>query len=176
MREAFPERLEAEKKAVEAEIRRAFAGVTREGGVSWSEADVIDDRGSDQQRTAARERDRDRSWDELVDNPAWDHEASSRFTFLDAVGFRYYAAPAMIRCLRDDGQGGEALSYALGISSEYGEDQISEMTQDQLRVVGRFVRFMVAVHSAAEDESCGESWRFAYRVFWRAWDAGGMAG
>ena len=38
----IPARLKAEQLAVEADIRAAFAGVTREGGVSWTETDAID--------------------------------------------------------------------------------------------------------------------------------------
>lgn len=37
-----PKHLEEEQAAVEAQIRAAFKGVTRDGGVSWSEAESID--------------------------------------------------------------------------------------------------------------------------------------
>jgi hypothetical protein len=71
------------------EINRAFDGVTREGGVSFHEADVIDNYGSKQERTKARKLDTDECWQDV---PEKDIENDCILSFLDPIGFRYYMA------------------------------------------------------------------------------------
>lgn len=111
MDEDLPEDLEAEREALIPEIYAAFAGVSREGGVSWSESVVLDNYISMNQRLAARAYDTDTSWEQLVDDPLWNSYAglskflepdgnwrdyinstksvpgSGGFSFLDAIGF-----------------------------------------------------------------------------------------
>jgi hypothetical protein len=83
--------LEAEREALIAEIYAAFKDVSREGGVSWSETYVLDFYGTPEERAEARDRDRDWSWTDLVDDPDWQiGQGSGGLTFLDAIGFRYY--------------------------------------------------------------------------------------
>lgn len=160
-RECPPE-LRPEQLAVEAEIRAAFRGVTREGGVSWSETDVIDSYGDEKEQDAARALDREICWEELVDDPSsWvDEHGIGSFNFLDPIGFRYYMAPAMIRCTRR--LYGEFTSYALMIDSEYTKNRVSLFTPEQARATARFVRFMIAV----ADDNYGDAWVDAYRVYW----------
>ncbi len=71
-----------------AQIRKAFDNVTRLGGVSLHEADVIDSYGSQKEREVARKLDLDRFWWEVP------HADIERYpwilSFLDATGFRYY--------------------------------------------------------------------------------------
>ena len=55
-------------------IRERFASVTRNGGMSWSESLVADARGTDLARRAARAKDREKAWSQLVDDPAWVHD------------------------------------------------------------------------------------------------------
>lgn len=82
-------------------IYAAFRGVTRDGGISWTETGVIDDYGTDEERARARLEDTDRSWEELVDDPRWGPDTGwGGYSFLDAIGFRYYLAPAMVRAVR----------------------------------------------------------------------------
>ena len=90
----------AERDALLAEIHEAFPGGSRQGGVSWSEADVIDDYGSPDQRAAARARDRDTRWQDLVDDPNWNPSDGGHWSFLDAIGFRYYLPAAMVLAVR----------------------------------------------------------------------------
>ena len=68
MTDELPEHLRAEQRAVEAQIREAFRGVTRDGGVSWRQAlirDIDDDTG------CPTSWDTDR-WEELVDDATWE--------------------------------------------------------------------------------------------------------
>lgn len=150
-------------------IREAFAGVAREGGVSWSESYVIDGHGTEQEQLDARLLDKDQSWEELVDDPGWDCGVAA-WPFFDPIGFRYYVAAAMVRGSREGGD--EFLGYALEMTSRFREEKISLFTTSQLQATARFVRFMIAVYSAQNDFIYGESWQFAYKVFWRQHDVG----
>lgn len=116
-------------------------------------------------------KDTEKSWEDLVDDPNWQHDPGiGGLNFLDPIGFRYYIAPAMVRCTRVGY--GEFVGYALTIDSEYKEWQVSRADKRQAGAIARFVRFMIATHSA--DEIYGASWKQAYRVYWRQHDAGNV--
>lgn len=94
--------LSLERDSILKEIDVAFAGVTREGGISWSEAVALDNYGTDEECQEARAKDKDISWKELVTDPHWRPlPGVGGFSFLDAIGFRYYLPAAMIRTLED---------------------------------------------------------------------------
>ena len=82
------------------QLRSAFQGVTREGGVSWLEADIIDVYGTALARKEARDKETDHIWMDVAVDPNWliDHY-DSNWSFLDAIGFRYYLPAAMARHL-----------------------------------------------------------------------------
>jgi hypothetical protein len=163
---SVPEHLRDEQRAVEAQIRAAFKGVTRVGGISWSEADVIDGYGTDEQQAAARAKDMERSWEDLVDDPDWKEGfGSGGFSFLDGIGKRYYIAPAMIRCARRGG--GECVGYALERPLNA---FVALLNPEQAMAIARFVRFMITTHAAENDDIYGESWQNAYHNHWRQWD------
>lgn len=95
--------LERRKLALIAEIHEAFRGVSREGGISWSQT-MLHDHGvrpyTPREYREAGEKDREKSWEVLVDPDKWKpHPSWGGFCFIDAIGFRYYVAPAMIRML-----------------------------------------------------------------------------
>lgn len=155
-----------EQRAVEAEIRRAFAGLERAEGVSWSEAAVIDDWGTEEEQAVARALDRERGWEELVDDANWNDEAGyGGFCFLDAIGFAYYLAPAMIRSVRR-GHGGRLDYFNMG--DKWSRSKFASINRDQAKAIARFLRFMAAVCEATDDEVCGADWREA-RDSWAAW-------
>jgi hypothetical protein len=164
--ERLPEHLREEATQVEEQIRRAFHGVTRDGGLSWSGALVADRHGSPEEIVAAAAQDKDSCWEDLVDDPDWDEEPGmGGFNFLDPIGYRYYIAPAMIRCTRRGY--GEFVGYALEIDGPFREEVVSAITEPQARAIARFVRFMIVTHAAEGDEIYGDSWRVAYRLHWR---------
>jgi hypothetical protein len=146
------EYLHRERALLIAEIHDAFKDVTREGGVSWSEAYAIDDYTYsvddnnilDEQRAKARDMDTDISWQELVDDPTWPPGPDfGGFSFLDAVGYRYYLAPMLIRSLREDDR--FDIEYRLTLSNgelrDYSLSQWSMLTERQRRCIARFVAF-----------------------------------
>lgn len=167
-----PEHLREEQLAVEAEIRAAFRGGKRHAGVSWSESMVVDNYGSDDERAAARARDIDKRWEDLVDDPNWDHEAGvGGFNFLDAVGYTYYIAPAMIRCCREGCSGGSTC-FALTMNADFKLGRIRALDDRHVRAICRLLRFMIAVSRAIEDS---EEWETAYDSYWRDWEGGSLS-
>jgi hypothetical protein len=85
---------------VERDLFAAFDGVSRDGGISWHEADAIDDYEIGMTREEARELDTDRCWQDLLDDPGEHLENMIVFCFGDFIGVRYYLAPLLIRSLR----------------------------------------------------------------------------
>ena len=67
----LPGFLIAEREALLAEIQAVFDGVDRKGGVSWSESEVLDHYGSPEDCAAARAKDRDRCWQDVLEDPQW---------------------------------------------------------------------------------------------------------
>lgn len=140
--------------------------------MSWSEAKIIDDYGTEAQCAAARATDTERSWEDLVDDPRWDDERGvGGFNFLDAIGFAYYLAPAMIRDVRRTCSAW--LGFTLTIESEGRRLQVSALNEAQGAAVARFIRFMISVCEADRDTyDDGEYWRRAYDSHWRQFDRG----
>ena len=175
MESQLPLSLRDEQQAVEAEIRSAFASVVRGDGVSWSEAKVIDDYGSEEECREARAQDRDTSWMELVDDPAWICEPGvGGFSFIDAQGFRYYIPAAIIRCIRD--RSGDFIVYHLSASDlpdkvlDHKLDQWSLINEQQGRAIARFVRLMIAISEHQNDHCDLVIWGNAYNSHWRDFD------
>jgi hypothetical protein len=151
-----------------AEVYAAFKGVTREGGVSWSETRVMDGFGTEEQCVAARASDTEHSWEELVDDPRWRADMGvGGFAFLDAIGFRYYLAPALIRELRQLPAPGLdfwlTASYCKPIQSN-GDVSLNE---SQSRCVARAVEFFWK-RSAQKDPDFAHRWDEALD-HWRRW-------
>lgn len=178
MCDELSDHLRVEREAVESEIRAAFKGVTRTGGVSWSQAEAIDPGGNVDPRALAEAlaRDTERSWEELVDDPRWTHDIGvGGFPFLDPIGTRYYLAPAMLRELqREPGP----LASVLTVDSEYQRQKVSRLTAAQSAAVARFIRFMVAtleVAGAGRDEESSDYfawvWRTARDSYWHQFDS-----
>ncbi|MBX3120540.1 MAG: hypothetical protein KF784_15885 [Fimbriimonadaceae bacterium] len=157
-----PNDLHIEHNDLIEEIYVAFAGVTREDGISWSEADVLDNYGSMEERLAAQASDKDTTWQSLVDDATWNPDHTSHLSFLDAVGFRYYLAPAMVRGIR---AGTSEIVFHLTLPKSslrsYTLEKWSLLTPEQMRCVKRFIVFMDAA-----EEGCGADWMDAFYSYW----------
>lgn len=136
-----------ERLELEAKIEEAFRGVQRVG-VSWSEARVIDNYGTDAERFAARSRDMEAGWCDLVDDPNWVSEPGiGGWSFLDAGGFRYYLPAVMIRSLRsgfDEGITSHLTLPTFGGTRSYVLEQWSLLDHQQRVSIKHFLRYMVA--------------------------------
>ena len=117
---AWTARMEDRRDELIRLIEQAFDGVSREGGVSLSEAFVIDDRGDEIERAEARLEDTDTKWQD-VDLRGF-HALDIPMFFMDPIGFRYYLPVFLIAELRSvvaDPPGG--FPSEIGIAWGHGE-------------------------------------------------------
>ena len=179
-----------EREALLAEINAAFAGVSRENGVSWSEREALDSYGSDEERAAARASDTEGRWQELIDDPSWVFTGCADFAFLDAIGSRYYLAPAMVLSIRTGSDVGirSALTRenrfevsfieGPGVSftneatcapgyDQHFLDQWSLLNTRQQQCVARFVKLMIELARLSQDKDQLWGWQAAYDSYWR---------
>lgn len=170
MKQELPYNLDTERESVRAEIIAAFGDVTRDGGVSWEEARVIDLYGSDHERAAARAAERDSRWLDLVGGEDWDwRQGTGGWVFLDATGFRYYLPAAMTRLLDgcDDDTG---LAWSLQLDDRADDSrrfrQWSLLDRRQRMCVRRWLRYLVAYHKAQHVRG-EEEWA---QVLWSYWE------
>ncbi len=130
-------------------ISEAFSSVTRSGGVSLHEADVIDDYGSDEDRTEARKLDRDRTWQDV---PSADIERFSWvLSFMDPIGFRYYLPAYMTWALKNYRNSNSAsidhAIYSLTPSdkvdiAEWQEERFNAFSASQAQAIKSFLHYM----------------------------------
>jgi len=146
------------------EIKTAFKGVTREGGVSWSETVVIDDYGTREERAAARTRDKDKTWLEIANDPKWDFNVGlGRHNFLDPIGFRYYLPAAMMAVLTR-AIDTSSLELSLRSADEFDINKRSLLNDRQLACVKHFIKHMI---HETNNTSSQQNWRKLYESYWK---------
>lgn len=171
---------------LEAEIRKAFHGVTRVGGISWSEARVLDDYSCyewglnaehDRLRREAQANDTERSWEDLVHDLNWKTAPSGgNWSFLDPIGFRYYLAAALVRyCVSPNLI--DELDLVLDFPQRHDlkdsatSKRLALCTHDQFRAIARFVRLMSVRNTLSfHGESSGREWLHIYSTGWYLWE------
>jgi hypothetical protein len=161
-----PPKADIARELILAEIRDTFRGVTRLGGVSWSESEVIDSHGTSKECAVARASDKDTQWQQVVDDLNWSPDSGvGGFNFLDPIGYRYYL-PAAMTCVifgRDNGM----LPYHLtasGPNDEFRMELWSLLNAEQRRCVRRFLEYMARTE---EDETDAELWSDALDSYWK---------
>lgn len=82
-------------------IKDAFFAVTLANGISWSEAKVIDEYGSLQERKSARDNDEKNNWNEIPLGLIGDMKYQDVLPFLDARGLTFYLPACMIFTLKN---------------------------------------------------------------------------
>lgn len=163
--------------AILAEIDAAFAGASREGGMSWSQSKVADNYGDEKEYATAGAMDRDRDWHEVAADSDWRLESGiGGFSFLDPIGYRYYLPAAMTVAART-GQD-ERLVYALTLSDrsdlrEYGLQQWSLLNHRQRLCVRHFIEHMVQLYRLANrpfwnEEIYADEWELALNSYWHS--------
>ena len=165
--------LTAHRDRLIAEIHAAFAGVTREGGVSISEAHAIDYDKSERACEKARTKDTDTAWSE-VDIEKKDR--GSGLAFMDPIGFRYHLPAYMCYRLQGDAPPfGPASDNIAAESAEFsllrihplrnggigtparGRSEI--LSDDQRRACARFLLFLDVLESQfAEEDPVRNAW------------------
>ncbi|RYG46715.1 hypothetical protein EON79_09410 [bacterium] len=159
----------AERDALLAHIEEVFAGVGREGGVSWSEAEVRDMYGTPEDQAKARAQDREAGWQSLVDDPKWRPTCGvGGWTFLDAVGFRYYLPAAMIRCVQTGNDEGieDHLRLEDGKFREFTAEKWALLNLDQRRCIRRFLEYMGVVTAYVYGGIDASGWQKSLELYW----------
>jgi hypothetical protein len=126
-------------------IRGAFHGVRR-GRISMREAEVIDNYGSDEERTLARESDPDTPWEEIPDDLI--SESPWGMPHLDPKSWRYYIPAYMIWSLRHEDDACHIIHgfmiYTFTILSpecrSYDLERFRTLSPPQVVAVRRFLR------------------------------------
>lgn len=138
--------MRVKRDALILEIREAFAGATREGGVSVSEAYAIDHCESDEDREDARRSDRDEHWWQ-IDLVEFDPEGSA-LSFMDPIGFRYHFPACMTFALKRGFDADENSEPVLSLITDsvifhacfpLSHTQFGLFNQAQLRCVAMFL-------------------------------------
>lgn len=162
-------------------VFETFRGVTREGGVSWSESCEIDNYGTVDERQKARLRDKEPGWEALTNDPDWiPIPGVGGFNFVDPIGFRYYLPAAMIKNLRGQEMGHWELDIVLESSGEpdsFRLEMWSALQPAEIQCVCEFLKCMIAVERALTDPEpewrkySPNSWEEAYGSHWISLDA-----
>lgn len=158
----------AERDAVLAEIEATFCGISRHDGISWSEADVIDEGGSVEERALARAKDLDTRWQDLFDDPNWDPENGWHWPYLDAIGFRYYLPAAMVLALRKGSDAGILIHLSLPDRDlqDYKQSKWTSFNLPQQLCIKRFLQYMVVVEACLCYECEKSNWTSALSSYW----------
>ncbi|OJU63705.1 MAG: hypothetical protein BGO01_07490 [Armatimonadetes bacterium 55-13] len=158
-------RIKKDGLALIALIRNSFKGVKRVNGVSWSESVVLDDYGTMEERLAARSKDKEKDWTSLVEDRLWNPATGvGGWSFLDAIGFRYYLPAEMIRSVRR----GYSDSLAFHLTLQKGEmknyclEQWARLDASQRACVKKFVIYMMKV----SDDFSRKEWEEAFGSYW----------
>lgn len=162
MDDAIAAWLETERTRVESRIRSAFAGVSRAGGVSWTQSMVLDGYGDHRDAIDARAADTESSWEALVDDATWRPDCGvGGFNFLDPIGTRYYIAHAMIRATH--GAETANISFALYFdpppdANDFRERKFALLDSKQRRAIHSFLVFMILLDTVRGYESGQCDW------------------
>ncbi len=128
-------------------VKAAFKDVSRRGGVSWSESEIIDNYGSVEERKFARAQDRDRQWTDLLTDEKFYPSGIGGFCFLDPIGFRYYLPAAICLALakREDTVF-DLNSLGFHLQSSVGglPDNMELFTTEQLTAIAECLWFELA--------------------------------
>lgn len=154
------------KQSLIAEIQIAFFPVHRGGGVSWSEADVIDGYGTAEARRAARAADKDKHWSELLDNKQWMPDRQDRFAFLDPIGAAYYLPATMIFELRAEKDCWLVEHLTLGPSSR----TWARLNASQCGCVAQFLRLRIDHKTAEGDDTSARTYQAALDRGWHRFE------
>lgn len=150
----LPPDLLLERKLLIEEIFAAFDGISRDGGVSWTEAQLLDNFASPEECAAGRAEDQEPNWQALLEDLRWNHPDGFEWCFLDATGFAYYLPAGMMRSIQAGDDQGVGLILSVLCRDMYYADREewgrSPLDLRQALVVKRFLKYMKTL--APEDK------------------------
>ena len=134
------------------QITAAFAGVSREGGVSLHQTRVLDDAFPQESMDEAGAKDVDADWREVPDSSI--EKPDLHMSFLDPIGFRYYLPAYMVWQLKQDWglvpwvdcNTHDSALFSLTVHKEpelrqWQEERFEMFTLEQGRAINRFLYF-----------------------------------
>ena len=148
-------------------IRKAFRGVSRQGGVSLHETDAIDDYLDEAGCAAARALDTDRDWTQLKPEDLCDGRLQAANCFFDPIGYRYHL-PAYLMCWLDghaDRSGSTVFSgFLWGWADMHPTEDLTESTshyRERLDLLNAAQRYVVArfIKHLAQVDPDSMNWR-----------------
>jgi hypothetical protein len=157
------------------EIASAFAGVSRTGGSSWTDALAMGHMGVPHVTFPVTHREDDATWLDVANDRTWDPSPNfGGFGYLDAIGYRYYLAAAMYRAVRERDPGELVYRLELPFKTKARRQHLSKwiLTRRQHEVALKVaVFFRDAMYAQNRDYEFDE-WQ---RVIdsWRGVDVGG---
>ena len=163
-------------------IETAFDGVTRDDGMTFHEALVISDYGSQEEFIAAGELDTETRWQDVPDSDL--STDTSIYCFLDPKGFRYYLPASMSWAVRNYANDEDNIGFftymavlptiaprdaGRGMGEAFDLDTFIKehsFTLAQVEAIYRFICFMAIHADVGMDEdyyAATQKWRFAAR-------------
>ena len=130
-------------------IAAAFAGVSRDGGITLQEARAKDDYATPAEQFAARSRDTESHWDEIPEEKLVEYH--DVHAFLDAKGLRFYLPAFMtsiVRELGDMSKYSDSTIFALdpGETTEtwysFQMERFGILTDTQSKAICRFLTYI----------------------------------
>jgi hypothetical protein len=172
----LPQFLRAERDGLIAEIYAAFEGVSREGGVCWSECVVMDAYGGAEAAQAARLLETDTAWADLLFDRRWSQmDQIALWSYLDPIGYRYYLPVGMLVGLRAEYDTFN-VSFCCTLtldgdlsSRSYHFEQWSALNRRQRECVRRFLEYM-EVYEAFSLYDDRNDWSLASYSYWSRMD------
>ncbi len=145
----LPPELLAERQSLIDEIFAAFDGISREGGVSWTEAQLLDNFATPEECAAARVADKE-TWQELLADPHWRSDGFE-WCFLDPNGLAYYLPAGIIRTVQTGWDLDVGFILSQPNKDTYHENRFEEtimaFSLRQALAVKRFLIYMDAIDS-----------------------------
>ena len=134
------------------QITAAFAGVSRQGGVSLHQTRVLDDAFSQERMDEAGARDVDTDWRDVPSSSL--EKSDLHMSFLDPIGFRYYLPAYMVWQLKQgsgsvpwvDCNAHDETLHSLKLQEpadmrQWQEERFEMFTLEQSRASNRFLHF-----------------------------------
>lgn len=151
----------ADRTALLVAIQQAFDGVSRDGGVSLHQTEVIDNYGGAEESRRARALDRDRTWQEIPHRDLAEVCGTGGIAFFDPIGWRYHLPAYLTWFLTGGAVSGsfaaECLIYSLDIGDRslerYHLDRFERLSAQQATVVVQFLHFVVRHRWLCHDDA-----------------------
>lgn len=158
------------------DIRAAFADVTRKGGNSLAEVELLDAGASERECKRIRAQQRDKHWSE-VDLRKHDPYGNGP-AFLDPIGFRYHLPAFLIDQLtvgnhdidgvdHDPWMGQDTIVFSLTSMSELNVEKQSLLNSSQRECVARFLALNMELMQSTHFEGKPDNVYLALMTIWR---------